>query len=179
VKINLVGAKGGVGTSVLTVALAMHFDASAYGPSLRAVQDHRAIAALPPPEVDEVITSFGDGSHRFRDAGTDMHLPDANVWPWRNVLVVDNSYLALRTVRLAATQFDGLIVMMRPQRALLLADVRDVLPTVPLVGTVDESVEMARCIDAGLLRTRLPRLFARQLDQIATALTNLDAGVTL
>lgn len=175
-KVNIIGAKGGVGASVLTVMLAYHFGAVATGSSLTSVRDHRRIMGLPDYDiaVTEVNTVFGSGRSVFSDSRF------TKGGGYRNIVVVDNSYLAMRRLHtyIGKPDVHGLVVLLRPQRALLLDDVRSVLGAIPLVGVIDETVEMARCIDAGLTRTRLPKLFARQLEQIATALQSIDAGVT-
>ena len=80
----------------------------------------------------------------------------------RVLLVTRPCYLALVRARRSTTRPDGVIVVSEPNRALGHGDVAVTLG-VPVVARVHVHPAVARCVDAGLLATSLPRDLVREL----------------
>ena len=79
-----------------------------------------------------------------------------------SLLVVRSCYLALRRAVAAPLRPSGVVLVREPGRSLGRADVEDVLG-VPVVACIEQSVDVARAVDAGLLMARLPSLLSRGL----------------
>ena len=93
------------------------------------------------------------------------------------LMVIRSCYLALRKAvgdpRLARSA--GAILVEDPGRALDAADVAAVLG-VPVVGRVPVRAEIARAVDAGVLRDRLPGPLADSTDAILERLADIVGG---
>ena len=83
-----------------------------------------------------------------------------------SLLVVRSCYLALRRAVAAPLRPSGVVLVREPGRSLGRADVEDVLG-VPVVACIEQSVDVARAVDAGLLMARLPSPLARGLREAA------------
>lgn len=79
-----------------------------------------------------------------------------------SLLVLRPCYLALRRAMAAPVRPSGVILVEEPRRALDVADVEEVLG-VPVRAVVPWDPAVARCVDAGLLGSRVPRLLAQAL----------------
>jgi hypothetical protein len=79
-----------------------------------------------------------------------------------SLLVVRSCYLGLRRAVAAPVRPSGVILVREPGRSLGRADVEDVLG-VPVVACIEQSVDVARAVDAGLLMARLPGTLQRGL----------------
>ncbi len=84
----------------------------------------------------------------------------------RSLLVTRPCYLSLRRAVHAATRPTGIVLVDEPGRALSQRDVEHALG-VAVEATVSLDPAVARAVDAGLLATRLPRVIARELRQVA------------
>ena len=162
---QLVGAKGGQGTTTVALALAA------------LVAEHRpaAVSSTRPGDLAALAgVAPGDGPHPLappldlvgpgeappgavlvEDLGRLDDLGDA--WPGRPppgtrrwLVVRGPCYLALRCAVEAPWRPDGVVVVSEPGRALGDTDVADVLG-VDVVARVDADADVARRIDAGLL----------------------------
>jgi hypothetical protein len=74
----------------------------------------------------------------------------------RSLLVVRSCYLALQRVRAALVRPTGVILVEEPGRVLTSADI-EAATEAPIVATVPLDPKVARVVDSGLLRGRLPR----------------------
>ena len=83
-----------------------------------------------------------------------------------SLLVLRPCYLALRRAQAAPIRPSGVVLVSEPGRALGRADVEAVLG-VPVRAVVPWDPAVARCVDAGLLARRLPRLLERSLRRAA------------
>ncbi len=79
-----------------------------------------------------------------------------------SLLVLRPCYLALRRALAAPARPSGIVIVEEPKRSLDAADIEDVLG-VPVQAIVPWDPAIARCVDAGLLGVRLPRLLASAL----------------
>ena len=79
-----------------------------------------------------------------------------------SLLVVRSCYLGLRRAVAAPLRPSGVVLVREPGRSLGRADVEDVLG-VPVVACIEQSVDVARAVDAGLLMARLPSPLQRSL----------------
>ncbi|MCC5951028.1 MAG: hypothetical protein JJU45_02925 [Acidimicrobiia bacterium] len=77
-----------------------------------------------------------------------------------SLLVTRACYLSLRRATSCAVRPSGVVVLSEGWRALGPDDVTDVLG-VPVVGELPVVGEVARCVDAGLMLSRLPRILER------------------
>lgn len=84
----------------------------------------------------------------------------------QSLLVIRPCYLALRRALSAPARPSRILVVNEPGRALDVADIEDVLG-VPVVADVRLDPALARAVDAGLLRNKLPRGLARSLRDAA------------
>jgi hypothetical protein len=73
-----------------------------------------------------------------------------------SLLVVRSCYLALQRVRAAVVRPTGVILVDEPGRVLTGADI-EAAAKAPIVATVPLDPKVARVVDSGLLRGRLPR----------------------
>lgn len=78
-------------------------------------------------------------------------------WQGENILVTRHCYLALRKfVSLGDMQVDGIVTVGEPGRALTNTDVERVA-NARVLASIPFDPAIARCVDAGLLSTRLPQ----------------------
>jgi hypothetical protein len=82
-----------------------------------------------------------------------------------SVLVTRLCFLSLRRAVLAPARPTGIVVLVEPGRALRAADVEATLGA-PVVAEIAYDAAVARCVDAGLLATRLPRSLARAVGSL-------------
>jgi hypothetical protein len=71
-------------------------------------------------------------------------------------------YLAVRRALAAAVRPSAVVLIEEPDRSLQARDIEDVLG-VPVRAVVPWDTAIARCVDAGLLRSRVPRSLASAL----------------
>jgi hypothetical protein len=92
-----------------------------------------------------------------------------------NVIVVRGCYLALRrAIHHPATAFaTGAILIDERGRSLGARDVEDVLG-VPVLASIEANASVARVVDAGVLRTRVPDLLAKPLRHALVRIGCLD-----
>lgn len=118
--------------------------------------DHTLLDAGP-----VVIDAGTIDPHRLdRDARARRHLLDSTI----SVLVLRPCYLALRRALDFGHRPDLVVLIEEPGRALGVSDVRDVLGVEVFPLPFDPAV--ARCVDAGLLGSRVPADHARRLDAL-------------
>lgn len=79
-----------------------------------------------------------------------------------SLLVIRPCYLALRSAVAAPVRPSAVVLVEEPKRSLDATDVEDVLG-VPVCAVVPWDPSIARCVDAGLLASRLPRPLAAAL----------------
>ena len=81
-----------------------------------------------------------------------------------NVIVLRGCYLALRrAIHHPATAFTtGVILIDEPRRSLGARDIEDVLG-VPVLARIEVNAHIARAIDAGVLRSRIPDVLAKPM----------------
>lgn len=84
----------------------------------------------------------------------------------RSILVTRACFLALRRALTAPLRPSEVVLLTEPGRSLTRLDVEDCLGA-PVVAEVAVDPAVARAVDAGLLATRLPRSFARELSRAA------------
>jgi MinD-like ATPase involved in chromosome partitioning or flagellar assembly len=84
----------------------------------------------------------------------------------RSILVTRPCFLALRRALTAPLQPSEVVLLTEPGRSLTRLDVEDCVGA-PVVAEVAVDPAVARAVDAGLLATRLPRSFARDLSRAA------------
>jgi len=196
--IVLTGARGGQGTSTVAAALAVL--AAGHGPTQFVPDDPSSTSALlgvpitTEEEWAEVCPNLVMATNA-RQVTLQRHptttvidcgrLPNG---PFdgesstqlleraeRYVVLRGPCYIALTSVLATGTRFDGVILVVEPGRALSDHDVTDVLG-IPVVATRPVDPAIARCIDAGLLLTRLHRItgLARPLSVLARPSRNLS-----
>ncbi len=83
-----------------------------------------------------------------------------------SLLVLRPCYLAVRRALAAPIRPSGVILVREPRRALTRRDVEEVLE-VPVRAEVAWDPAVARCVDAGLLGARIPRVLERALRRAA------------
>jgi len=98
------------------------------------------------------------------DAGTGIPPLELHHAAQQRLLVLRPCYLAVRRAVANGVQPTGLVVVHEPGRVLTARELSRVL-NAPLVAEVDYDPNVARCVDAGLLSTRLPRPLAGQVSQ--------------
>lgn len=84
----------------------------------------------------------------------------------RSILVTRPCFLALRRALTAPLRPSEVVLLTEPGRSLTRLDVEDCLGA-PVVAEVAVDPAVARAVDAGLLASRLPRSFARDLSRAA------------
>ena len=130
-------------------------------------------AALAVALRDGGVVVLDAGSGRDRDGAVRAAVEVADT----ALMVIRPCYLALRRAvgdpRLARSA--GVILVEDPGRALEAADVAAVLG-VPVVGRVPVRAEIARAVDAGVLRDRLPNPLATAAAGILDRLAGLAGG---
>lgn len=80
-------------------------------------------------------------------------------------LVTRACYLALRRAARLSRRPGGVVLLREEGRALTTRDVQSVVGT-PVVAEITVSDAIARCVDAGLLATRLPKGLAEELSAV-------------
>lgn len=138
------------------------------GPGLRLLPTGVASADRPPAHAaDLLIAALGEAVAAEAvvviDAGPPSPLANelaaaATV----SLLVLRPCYLALRRALAAPVRPSAVVLVEEPGRSLHADDVEDVLG-VPVRAIVPWQKEIARCVDAGLLATRVPRSLALAL----------------
>lgn len=98
------------------------------------------------------------------DAGTGVPPVELHHAAQHRLLVLRPCYLSVRRAVAQGVQPTGLVVVHEPGRVLTARELSRVMGA-PLVAEVDYDPNVARCVDAGLLRTRLPRPLASQVVQ--------------
>lgn len=84
----------------------------------------------------------------------------------RSLLVTRLCFLALRRAGRAPLRPSGVVVVRDPGRALTVADAETTIGA-PVVADVAVDPAVGRAVDAGLLTTRLPRVFAEMATAVA------------
>jgi hypothetical protein len=102
---------------------------------------------------------------RVQDTWSELALGAATAAS-RSLLVVRPCYLTLRLATQAPVRPSGVVVLEEPGRALDADDVAEVLG-VPVVARLEVDAPIARAVDAGLLRSRLPLALDRGLREAA------------
>ncbi len=116
------------------------------------------------PELLDALTTE---EHRvIIDAGTGQPPVAAHNLVDRSLLVTRACYLALRRVVSSPIRPTGVILVNEIGRALRDVDVEAAVGA-PVVATVGLDPQIARCVDAGLMAARLPRMIRRDLDAAA------------
>lgn len=114
----------------------------------------------------------GDARHVVADCGVAAQGPALTLAAVAtcSFLVIRPCYLALRRATVAAVRPSGIVLLREVGRALDRTDVEDVVGA-PVVMELDVDPAIARSVDAGLLRARLPRplnrAVARALERAA------------
>jgi hypothetical protein len=107
-----------------------------------------------------------DPRHVIVDAGTGRP-PDALIAAADESLLVTRAcYLSLRRVAMLGVAPTGVVLVEEPGRALKPADVESAIGA-PIVNTALLDPAIARAVDAGLLTSRLPASWRRQLRRAA------------
>lgn len=161
--IGLVGAKGGVGTTTTAVLLWLALDNNA-----ALVTDDDGFAAAGLPNYDGGCRTVGKADAEGHKVIYDRSYPAlADALPtYDNVvrdgergdatyLVTQACYLAIRRVVHSGEQYDGIILINQPGRALGENDVARAIGA-PVVATIAHDPSIARLVDAGLLAGRPP-----------------------
>jgi MinD-like ATPase involved in chromosome partitioning or flagellar assembly len=84
----------------------------------------------------------------------------------RSVLVTRACFVALHRARRAPLHPSGVVLVAEPGRSLGRRDVEVTLDA-PVVAVVEDDPAVARAVDAGLLRSRLPKALVRELRGVA------------
>lgn len=85
----------------------------------------------------------------------------------QSLLVTRECYLTLRAVRDCQLEPDGVVVLKEPRRVLGRADVEAVAGA-PVIAEVAIDSGIARAIDSGLLKARLPRPLLKAVAKVVT-----------
>ncbi len=125
--------------------------------------DRSAVSARWP----ELLNALTTENHRVMiDAGTGQPPHGAHNAVDRSVLVTRACYLALRRVVASPIRPTGIILINEVGRALREVDVEAAVGA-PILASVTLDPQIARCVDAGLMAARLPRMIRRDLDPAA------------
>jgi hypothetical protein len=115
----------------------------------------------------ELLAALTTEEHRvIIDAGTGQPPVAAHNLVDRSLLVTRACYLALLRVVSSPIRPTGVILVNESGRALREVDVEAAIGA-PIVATVGLDPQIARCVDAGLMAARLPRMIRRDLDAAA------------
>lgn len=174
--INIIGSKGGVGTSTVaaTVAIALAqagervvlVELNGRG-DLRAIVGsvvERLTIADAIPDTDTAVADVAVVDHATSKAALDQGV---------HVLVLTNCYLSVLQATKLDLRIDGVVALMDPRRSLTVRDISNVLGIsqariLHLVG----DPEVARSVDAGMLAVRFPASLRRaKADRFVTGLT--------
>lgn len=146
--VNIFGIKGGVGATTVAAALTVLTEGTLISDDADPVLNASTGIAT---------VTLGDGP-TFHDSGI---LGVYQTPPDGSIVVVTNCYLALRKAVAANLAGCQVVAIIEPGRALDAKDVTDVLGT--RVVAIPRDPTISRCVDAGLLTTRLPRVLADPL----------------
>lgn len=163
-KIGFISAKGGQGVTTVSSILATYL-AKSTTVTLVPSDDTRACLGVAEGQ-DEVIPNL-----RLADDAPDgdgITILDNRAGDY-TVLVTRACYLALRRAVAAGLEFDGIVMVDEPGRALNARDVERALGK-PVVAIVAFDPVIARAIDAGLLAARLPMAAARAMEALTEEL---------
>jgi hypothetical protein len=116
------------------------------------------------PELLNALTT--EDRRVMIDAGTGQPPRSAHNAVDRSVLVTRACYLALRRVVASPIRPTGIILINEVGRALRDVDVEAAVGA-PILASVTLDPQIARCVDAGLMAARLPRMIRRDLDPAA------------
>ena len=114
------------------------------------------------PRWPELLAWLAGQGHVVVDAGTRPPVVERPPPGVRSLLVTRPCYVSLRRAMAVAERPDGVVLVVEPGRALGSRDVEHALGA-PVVARVSHDPAIARAVDAGLLRARLPRLLRREL----------------
>ncbi len=115
----------------------------------------------------ELMAALTTEQHRvIIDAGTGQPPTAAHNLVDRSLLVTRACYLALRRVVSSPIRPTGIILVSEVGRALREVDVEAAVGA-PILANVSLDPQIARCVDAGLMAARLPRMIRRDLDAAA------------
>jgi len=106
-----------------------------------------------------------NAGHVVIDAGTGDP-PEALLAAERNLLVTRNCYLGVRSATQAANTPGGIVLIEEPGRSLTAHDI-ELAVGAPIVTRLSWETDIARAVDAGLLRGRLPKVIDRALRRAA------------
>ena len=142
------------------------------GPAAAAAPEAGAALAVALRDSETAIVDVGSGADRIDGAGRAVvDIADAAV------IVMRPCYLGLRAAvadpRLGASA--GVVVIEEPGRALDGEDVASVLG-LPVIGRFPYRAEIARAVDAGVLRDRLPAALSRGAGTVLDRLAGLANG---
>ncbi len=98
----------------------------------------------------------------FVDAGTGVPPRGLVTGEVRSLLVTRACYVAVNTAGALRYRPDGIVLVREPGRSLRPFDVERSIGA-PVVASVRHDLAVQRAVDAGLLRCRVPRMFAREL----------------
>jgi hypothetical protein len=166
-RVLFTGAKGGVGTSTVTVLHALALARAGFPTTMTAATDNGDLAALVGAaptdgellDVNALTALAASGSrtpHVVIDGGT---TPPEGLSVDEHYLVTRACYLALRRALAHPLRAHGVVLLRERDRALSERDIEDVLG-LPVVATLPVEPAMARAIDAGLLAQCHPRATA-------------------
>lgn len=165
-RIGFIAVKGGQGVTTMTSAIGAL--AAANGPvTIVASDDTRACLGMAEGATDCVtnLTVVDDEARAPEDG---LVLLDGRAGDV-TVLVTRACYMALRRAVNSGVEYDAILLLEEPDRALTMKDVERALGK-PIIATVPVSPMVARAVDAGLLGSRLPMVIK---DSLTTALTEL------
>ena len=182
--INLVGARGGVGTTTVAATLAYALATDGSTISVRGPEENATRAVFGAPKDGPLAATISYNAdpldtvidYKIVDYGTDLLEAVAPLEGLR-VLVLRNDYLSLRRVvnqlpTVNATgeakrlPFDVVILVEEPGRALGRREVADVLGGDPEFLVVPVTERIARAVDAGVLHAR-PGEIKAPVDRLA------------
>lgn len=163
--VNVIGTKGGVGSTVVATALALELAKSSGRGSVGVIgyqQDDLCAAFGCGTKTDQLTPDIAYGH------GVDITVVDygtgnlENLQPGFTVLVTRGCYLALRRVVKGDRKIptpDLVVLIAEPGRALERGEVGKVLEASNLV-TIPWDADIARAVDAGVLTARMPHKLA-------------------
>lgn len=170
--INLVGARGGVGTTTLTAALAYALRDADTTISVRGSEEDATRAVFSAPKDGPLAEGIeynadpldGPIDYKLVDHGTNLPVAAAADLDFR-VLVVRNDYVSLRRVTnqvptvtasgdAKELPFDIVVLVEEPGRALGRREVFEILGGDPTTFVLPVTDRIARAADAGVLNAR-------------------------
>ena len=138
--------------------------ATPVGPRLALVHPGRAPTPAASDLHDERLAAACAEAveHIVIDAGTGVPSSTLHRCAAASLMVVRPCYLGIRRASVHAEFASGVIVIVEPGRALSASDVERALGR-PVLAEIPWDPAVARCIDAGLLGSRLPASMSRSL----------------